>query len=439
MPLTPAGRSAELLAWPEAAAPQARLAAMLHEAFGPVPPARLGVAVSGGSDSVALLCLLADWAASAGAASAEAALAAVTVDHRLRAESAAEAAGVARLCAGLGVPHAVLIWDAPAGPGNLSDRARRARYRLIGGWAAGQGIGAVALGHTADDQAETVLMRLARGSGVDGLSGMAPRRHAGGIDWLRPLLGARRADLRGYLKARGVPWVEDPSNEDAGFARVRARHALAALAPLGIDAAGLNATAARMAMARAALEVAAEALARSAARAEAGEVVIARGPLDAAPEETRLRLLAHALRWVAAADYRPRLDSLRAAARAIGDGHRHSLAGCLISPGRERIRIAREYQAVRGAIAAPGAAWDHRWRLIGPAVDGDVVRALGPEGLRLCPDWRATGRPHLSLIATPSVWRGDRLLAAPLAGFPAGWRADPLRPDDNFFKALITH
>lgn len=428
MPLKPAGRSAQ------PAIAEAELAGMLRRALGAEPPARLGVAVSGGGDSVALLGLLSDWAAAGGPT-----LAAVTVDHHLRAGSATEAEGVARLCADLGICHAVLHWQDRQGSGNLSDRARRARYRLIGGWAAVQGIGAVALGHSADDQAETVLMRLARGSGVDGLSGMALRRRAGGIDWFRPLLGASRADLRAYLTARGLSWVEDPTNEDTGFARVRARRALAALAPLGIDAAGLNDTAGRMAMARAALEAAALALARGAARVEAGEVVIAPAPMNAAPEETRLRLLAHALRWVAAADYRPRLDSLRAAARAVAEGRRHSLAGCLISPGRAGIRIAREYQAVRGIIAAPGAVWDRRWRLTGPAEIGDEVRALGPEGLRACPDWRASGRPHLSLVATPAVWRGDRLLAAPLAGFASGWRAEPLRPDDNFLDTIITH
>ncbi|PKP72581.1 MAG: hypothetical protein CVT84_17975, partial [Alphaproteobacteria bacterium HGW-Alphaproteobacteria-6] len=150
-------------------------------------------------------------------------------------------------------------------------------------------------------------------------------------------------------------------------------------------------------------------------------------------------LLAHALIWVGAAEYRPRLASLRAAARAVAEGRRHSLAGCLISPGRDRIRIAREYQAVRGLIAAPGEVWDRRWRLTGPAEAGDEVRALGPEGLLACPDWRATKLPQHSLIATPAVWRDGRLVAAPLAGSAAGWRAEPLRPDDNFHDMLITH
>ena len=131
-----------------------------------LPPGPVAVAVSGGGDSVALLLLLQETGARP--------LAAVTVDHGLRPESAAEAAAVAALCSARGIAHTLLRWEEPAGAGNLQARAREARRRLIGDWARGRGIGAVALGHTLDDQAETFLLRLARGSGVDGLSGMAP-------------------------------------------------------------------------------------------------------------------------------------------------------------------------------------------------------------------------------------------------------------------------
>ncbi|WP_114967069.1 tRNA lysidine(34) synthetase TilS, partial [Alkalilacustris brevis] len=183
----------------------------------------LGVAVSGGGDSVALLLLVADWAAARGVR-----LRAVTVDHGLREGAAQEAEAVARLCAELGIGHDILRWQGWDGQGNLQDAARRARQGLIAGWARDHGLAAVALGHTRDDQAETVLMRLARGAGVDGLSGMAPLRLAVGLAWLRPLLDVGRAELRALLRARGVPWAEDPSNEDARFQRVRARRALEA-------------------------------------------------------------------------------------------------------------------------------------------------------------------------------------------------------------------
>ncbi|WP_236628283.1 tRNA lysidine(34) synthetase TilS, partial [Sulfitobacter sp. HI0129] len=120
-------------------------------------------------------------------------LRAVTVDHGLRAGSAEEATGVAACCAALGVPHDTLQWADWDGSGNLQAAARDARYRLMADWAARHDIGAIALGHTADDQAETFVMRLARRSGVDGLSAMAPHSVRAGIEWLRPLLGIHRA------------------------------------------------------------------------------------------------------------------------------------------------------------------------------------------------------------------------------------------------------
>ena len=392
---------------------------------------RLGVAVSGGGDSVALLHLLAAWRAAGGPE-----LAAVTVDHGLRAEAAAEAEAVAVACAGLGVPHTVLRWQGWDRRGNLQDAARRARQRLIEDWAAGQGVGAVALGHTADDQAETVLLRLARGSGVDGLSGMAAERRAEGVLWLRPLLEVRREALREWLRARGIGWAEDPSNDDPRFDRVKARQALAALAPLGLNVEGLLDTAARMRMAREALALAAEKAARALGRIDAGDVVLAAGFAEL-PEETRLRIASHALRWIGGGDYRPRLAALRAALAAVLGGKPATLAGCLLLPEARGLRLTRELQAVVATSAAPGALWDGRWRLDGPMPDGCQVRALAPQGLALCPDWRQTGRPHAALAATPAVWRGPDLIAAPLAGRPAGWRAELACGDEDFFTSLI--
>ena len=392
---------------------------------------RLGVAVSGGGDSVALLHLLAAWRAEGGPD-----LAAVTVDHGLRPEAEAEAEVVAVACAGLGVPHTVLRWQGWDRRGNLQDAARRARQRLIADWAAGQGVGAVALGHTADDQAETVLLRLARGSGVDGLSGMAAERRAEGVLWLRPLLEVRREALRDWLRVRGIGWAEDPSNGDPRFDRVKARQALAALAPLGLDVAGLLDTAARMRMAREALAQAAQTAARRLGRIDAGDVVLAAG-FAGLPEETRLRIAAHALRWIGGGDYRPRLAALRAALAAVQAGKPATLAGCLLLPEAGGLRVAREPQAVAATIAAPGALWDGRWRLQGPAPEGCEIRALGAAGLALCPGWRETGRPHAALAATPAVWRGPDLIAAPLAGRPAGWRAELACGDEDFFTSLI--
>jgi tRNA(Ile)-lysidine synthase len=317
------------------------------------------------------------------------------------------------------------------------DQARRARQRLIAGWAAGQGIGAVATGHTLDDQAETVLMRLARGSGVDGLSAMAPARRLAGVLWLRPLLAVRRTALRGLLAARGIVWAEDPTNADGRFARVRARAALAALAPLGITAEGLAATAARMGRARRALGLGAAELADRALRIEGGDIVMDAAALAAAPAELRDRLLAQALVWVAGAPYRPRQADLDRLGAALLAGRGGTLAGCRAWAAGGLWRIAREWRAVRDLAAAPGDPWDGRWRLTGPGTPGARVGALGPEGLADCPGWRATGLPRASLLASPAVRAGGVLVAAPLAGRSAGWRAELLRTAADFRAALI--
>lgn len=411
------------------------LVAAVRAAFAPSPPARLGVAVSGGGDSLALLLLLSDWAAQGGPR-----LLAVTVDHGLRPEAASEAEAVGRRCAALGVGHRILRWRGWDGRGNLPAAARAARYGLIAAWAHEHGIGDVALGHTADDEAETLLMRLARGSGVDGLSGMAARRESRGILWHRPLLAQGRTALRTWLTGRGEAWIDDPSNDDPAYDRVRARRALAALADLGITRDGLIATAGRMRLAREVLDRAAADLARRSARVEAGDVILDRAAFAEAPTETRLRLFAHALAWIGGADYRPRLAALTDCLGRAEAGRRVTLQGCLVMPRAASLRVTREPAAATLAVAAPGAPWDRRWRLDGPpAPPGAEVRALGEEGLALCPDWRASGLPRPTLLASPALWLDRRLLAAPLAGQPGGWVATSLRPAEDFTLSLFLH
>ena len=359
----------------------------------------IGVAVSGGGDSVALLCLLHRTGRE---------IRAVTVDHGLRGESADEARAVARFCAKLGVEHEILNWHDWDGQGNLQAAARDARRGLIADWAAKSGIKAVALGHTLDDQAETFLMRLARGSGVDGLSGMAARTARDGVIWLRPLMGIARTDLREFLVSEGIEWVDDPSNEDTRFDRVKARRALGVLADLGLDAARLTTTARQMARAREVLEMATLNLAEAAAKpTETGEVSLDLALLLAAPEETRLRLLAWSLQWVAGAVYRPRLAALEDVFTRLEDC---SLHGCLIRQHAGRLIVRREPARVEGQVAA-GTIWDGRWETSGPA--GVTVAALGEAGLAQCPDWRETGHKREILLATPAFWRERELLANP--------------------------
>lgn len=181
-------------------------------------PGPLGLAVSGGADSLALLLLA--------AAALSGRVAAATVDHRLRPESAGEARLVAAFCDRLGCPHATLPVTVADGRGGLQAEARAARYAALADWAGSRGLACLATAHHCDDQAETVLMRLRRGSGVGGLSGIRPVRPEGALRIVRPLLGWSKAELVALVDAAGLEPVDDPSNRDLRFDRAAVRHLL---------------------------------------------------------------------------------------------------------------------------------------------------------------------------------------------------------------------
>lgn len=369
----------------------------------------IGVALSGGGDSIALLHL---------ARRAGFRVEAVTVDHRLRPESADEAARVAADCAVLAVPHEVRVWDHGALKGNLMDAARRARMGLIADWARARGIGVVALGHTRDDQAETVLMGLARAGGLAGLSGMRTAWEEGGIRFCRPLLAAGREELRGWLRDQRIGWIDDPTNENERFTRVKARRALASLAPLGITAERLADVARHLAEAQAALSLQVAAVAQRLVREEAGALQVDPA-LWAEPAELQRQLVMAALVWLAGPAGVPRAVDLTRLMRAMAAGRDATLSGCRFRKGW----LMREPRALGGAVAA-GEVWDGRWQMTGGRGE---IRALGSAGLRQCPDWRATGLPREVLEVTAALWQGEVLVSAPLARFSAGSDAAVVR------------
>ena len=186
------------------------------------PEARIGVAVSGGADSLALLMLA--------AAARPGQISAATVDHGFRREARDEAVMVASVCTSLAVPHVLLEarWNGDVPVTGIQEKARRERYRLLAFWAEEEGLDALASAHHADDQCETLVMRLNRGAGVRGLAGMRPRSVTPGnhIRLLRPLLGWRRAELEQICADGGLTPASDPSNADERFERVRIRRAL---------------------------------------------------------------------------------------------------------------------------------------------------------------------------------------------------------------------
>ena len=290
------------------------------------PDAQLGIAVSGGPDSLALLLL----AAEARPGQVEAA----TIDHALRPESRAEAEIVAQQCARLGIPHSTLTAKWEAKPESaIQERAREIRYRLLAEWARERGL-IVLTGHHLDDQAETLLMRLARGAGVKGLAGMRPVGHV-----VRPLLGWRHSELEAICAAAGLEPIRDPSNEDEQYERVRVRRALAEASWL--DPAALAASAAHLADADEALDWAAAAeWTRAVAEADA-EIVYAP---TAAPPEIRRRIVRRAILALATeGDNQIRGRELDPLIAALANGDKATLRGVLCTGGAEW-RFARAPQ-----------------------------------------------------------------------------------------------
>jgi tRNA(Ile)-lysidine synthase len=417
--------------WPLSEGEDALLLNAAGTAFHGPRPGEVGVAVSGGSDSVALLHLITRVQAHFGGR-----VRAATVDHRLRREAADEARFVADLCTSLGVRHDTLVWEHGDITGNLQDQARHARYRLLGDWARAKRVGHVVIGHTADDQAETFLMGLAREAGIDGLAGMRRRWQADAVHWARPLLATPREELRAYLRRHRIGWVDDPSNADERFTRVKARRVLKSLKPLGITVEKLSNVTANLALARQAIVVATNDAADRVVTTSAGAVIIDRKEFRLLVPELRRRLLIGALRWISGAEYAPRADAAFRFEDALGRGRDATLSGCRMRITEDAARITREMRAVAGCEGPTDLVWDGRWVLEGPHSTGLTVRALGAQGLHDCPDWRATGASRDALVVTPAIWQGEHLVAAPLAGRACGWTA---RTDPTFATFLVSH
>ena len=313
------------------------------------------LAVSGGPDSTALLVLAARWAKELNKDLKQRSrrgpkLIAVTVDHGLRAAARREVAAVKRLARRLGVPHRTVRWRGRKPKTGLQEAARMARYRLLAEAAARAGLAQILTAHTLDDQAETVLFRMARGSELVGLGGMArvaplPGR-GGDIVLLRPLLHLPKARLIATLDAARIGYSEDPTNRDPRFTRARLRTLLPALAREGLDARGLARLALRLRRAEATIAVAVDA-----ARAALAPLPWrARGPIvfDTAryaglPAEVGLRLLGEAIAH--SGDEGPvelaKLEALYAALAAARTALRRTLAGALITLAGDRLTVER--------------------------------------------------------------------------------------------------
>jgi tRNA(Ile)-lysidine synthase len=301
------------------------------------------LAVSGGPDSTALLALAARWRARLRRGPA---LVAVTIDHGLRPEARREAATVKRLAKSLGVTHRTLRWMHSGPRTGIQEKARDARYDLLRREARRHGARHLLTAHTLDDQAETILFRIARGSGISGLAGIArARSEAEDFVLVRPFLHIPKARLLATLAAAAVPFADDPSNRDVRFTRARLRPLIARLAEEGLDSQRFALLGLRMRRADAAIEAVVDAAAQMAARPAGpkGGIVINAPAFGSLPAEVALRLLGRAITRVG--DEGPvelgKLEAFMAALAGNEGRFRRTLAGAMVTLSGDRLLVER--------------------------------------------------------------------------------------------------
>ena len=384
---------------------------------------RVALAVSGGPDSLALMQLAAQLRTELGLS-----LTVLTVDHGLRASSREEAVMVGRHAAALGLQHVLLAWESgEPRSASLQARARAARYDLMTAYCHAHDIPALVTAHHLDDQAETFLMRLKRGSGLDGLAAIPEQGAWAGIAVLRPLLDVPKARFVATLQEAGMSFVCDPSNQDARFERARVRGSRDALGVLGLTPEALALSARRLRRAREALDATAQSfLAANSETSEAGYALIDRAALASAPQEIVLRALAHLIGAVGGGETPLQLAKLESLLVALvaHPGKARTLGRCRIEPMSGRLGIFRELRGkglpVTELLPGMRALWDNRFRIELPADAPEpiIVRALGEFGWRELKERSALAAslPRLAGRTLPACWRGEILLGLPVLG-----------------------
>ena len=391
-------------------------------------PPHLAVAVSGGADSMALCVLANEWARARGGG-----VSAITIDHDLRPGSAAEALTVGRWTAALGVDHHVLRWVGRKPSTGVQAAARGERYRLMIEWCRRAGVLHLVLGHHLRDQAETVLMRLQRGSGVDGLAAMAAVTETPAVRLVRPVLAVPPGRLRAVLSARRLDWIDDPSNRDPAYLRSRLRAAFPELAATGVTETSLAAVARRMGRARISLEHAASVLlARCCRLHPAGYATINVRKMAAAPIEVSLRALARIVLSVGGRSYEPGAEKLeRLHARVMAESRTTfgTLGGCRVIGTDDGLLVCREARGMPeplGVASGDRLIWDGRFA-VGFVAEGRVAAEetrlipLGAAGwsevVAFRPDLRMHPVPRPARLALPALADGEGIFNVPHLGY----------------------
>jgi tRNA(Ile)-lysidine synthase len=410
--------------------PEAFCAAMAQ--FNIRPGAAIAIAVSGGADSLALAILLSHWAGHH-----DIHLHALTVDHQLRDDAAAEAKQVGEWLSARSILHTVLRWDegihirdVGASP---QQAARDARYRLMSEWCEANSCAHLFVAHHADDQVETFLMRLARGSGVEGLAAMSPMVRHGSVCIARPLLDFTKLQLIGVCRAHDQTWIEDPSNESDKSTRVRFRQAQEMLEREGFTRHRLLATARHMRRAKAALDHAVTQLLEQACTVD--DYGVARMTVQAlvrAPEEIALRCLSRVLSAVSGSAYGPRFANLEGLNhRIVSEPWRDAtLHGCIIARDGANLIVCRESAQIScdmDIAVESKLIWDGRYRVsfgsrddsrLGTNFKLSPLTRIAWQTLRRCGASSPLEKLHPRIRASlPAIFDSAGLAAVPHAGY----------------------
>ena len=386
----------------------------------------MALAVSGGADSMCLAFLAKGMNVKA-----------LVVDHGLRPESCSEAALTVERLEAIGVDAEILTWvhdDVPTS--NIQAAAREARYALMARKCRDLGIATLLTAHHMDDQAETFLLRLNRGSGLAGLTGMAEKRELeAGLTLVRPLLSYRKAALVDVLKRHSVEWIEDPSNTNETFDRVKARQLLADPPLTGLTAPRLAHTAYALGRARRAIEhYVFRWLDEAVEFAEAGYASFGACHLREAPDEVGLRALAHLIRFASGQPYGPRFEKLVRLYDGLlsPDFSGTTLSGARFLPLEQGgILVLREIAATERAAIAHISVWDGRYGVNKKSdadLDGLEVGCLDEDGLAQLKSATDAGleMPRAAALSAPGYFMGDKLIAVPHLGYGASNKKLPV-------------
>ncbi len=404
--------------------------------LGVSPADDIAVAVSGGGDSMALALLLKDFC--------KGRLLALTVDHGLRKEAADEVQLVHDSLAKLGIEHRILTWVGDKPGTHIQELAREARYDLMLSECIREGIGYLSVAHNAEDLAETFWMRLSHGSGLDGLAGMSAKRKVQGVEIVRPLMSFTRDELRDYCRKKNMPWIEDPSNANEKYLRVRLRQFEDVLAEEGFTPARLAVTLQKLSDAKDALQFFADDIFSKTVIAQAeGYLTLDAEKLLSYPADICRRVVETCLAVFSQGKYPTPFEALCGLCgdlRSEGFSGR-TLGGCDVFPSGGKVLFAREEAAAEGLKKAEdGVMWDGRFQVsgFGPELG---VGALSESGISIL---RKTGVDMPSFEALPfkikktlpAIWKGEKLQAVPQVSWYASDAPEGLKKGQIRFKIV---